>query len=88
MPYGEDIAICSPSQTCKIFMLTVLVRTVRTVHTVTWQGRTVHTMMCQVDDVASIHWLAVGESWSDTCPVADEWCEDTWPNPWAPRVAH
>jgi hypothetical protein len=28
----------------------------------TWQGRTIHTMMCQVDDVARIHWLMVVES--------------------------
>jgi hypothetical protein len=42
-PYGEDIAICPPSQTSKNFgMLTVHVRTVRTF---TWQGRTIRTMM-------------------------------------------
>jgi hypothetical protein len=35
--------------------------------TVTWQGRTIHTMMCQVDDVACFHWLMVVESVDDTC---------------------
>jgi hypothetical protein len=33
--------------------------------------RTVHTMTCQVDDVANIHWLAVGESWSDMCSLVE-----------------
>jgi hypothetical protein len=45
-------------------MLTVPVRTVRTVM---WQGRTICTMMCQVDDVAHIHWLMVVKSGDDTC---------------------
>jgi hypothetical protein len=48
----------------KILMLTVPVRTVRTV---TWQGRTIRTMTCQVDDMACIHWLLVVEWGDDTC---------------------
>jgi hypothetical protein len=40
------------------------------------------------DDVAVVYWLIVGESGVDTCPVPGEWCEDTWPNPKAPRVTH
>jgi hypothetical protein len=46
------------------WMLTVPVRTVRTV---TWQGRTIHTVMWQVDDVVSFHWLMITESGNDTC---------------------
>jgi hypothetical protein len=34
---------------------------------VMWQGRTIHTMMCQVDDMAHFHWLMVVESVDDTC---------------------
>jgi hypothetical protein len=40
------------------------------------------------DDVVVVYWLIVGESGVDTCPVPGECCEDTWPNPEAPRVTH
>jgi hypothetical protein len=40
------------------------------------------------DDVAVFYWLIVGESGGDTCPVDGKWYEDTWPNPWVPRVPH
>jgi hypothetical protein len=40
------------------------------------------------DDVAVIYWLIVGESGVDKCHVPGECCEDTWPNPEAPRVTH
>jgi hypothetical protein len=36
------------------WVLTVPVRTVRTV---TWQGRTIHMVMWQVDDVVHFYWL-------------------------------
>jgi hypothetical protein len=39
-------------------------------------------------DVAGIDWLTVVESRDDTCLVDGKWYEDTWPNPWAPRVTH
>jgi hypothetical protein len=39
-------------------------------------------------DVATYGWLTVGESGDDTCPFGGKWYEDTWPNPWAPRVTH
>ena len=42
-------------------MLTVPVHTVRTVRTVTLQGRTIRMMMCQGDDVAHSYWLMVVE---------------------------
>jgi hypothetical protein len=38
------------------------------------------------DDVARNCWLAAVESGSDTCPLGGKWYEDTWPNPWVPRV--
>jgi hypothetical protein len=38
------------------------------------------------DDVASNFWLATVESGSDQCPFGGKWYEDTWPNPWVPRV--
>jgi hypothetical protein len=37
-------------------------------------------------DVAYVGWLTVGESGDETCPLGGKWYEDTWPNPWAPRV--
>jgi hypothetical protein len=43
----------------KFWMLTVPVRTVRTV---TWQGRTIRTVMWQVDDMAHFHWLMLASS--------------------------
>jgi hypothetical protein len=36
--------------------------------------------------VADVGWLTDGESGADTCPLGGQWYEDTWPNPWAPRV--
>jgi hypothetical protein len=48
----------------KFWVLTVPVRTVRTV---TWQGRTIRMVTWQVDDMASFHWLMSTESGKDTC---------------------
>jgi hypothetical protein len=39
-------------------------------------------------DVADFGWFTVGESGDDMCPLGGKWYEDTWPNPWAPRVTH
>jgi hypothetical protein len=47
----------------KFWMLTVPVRTVRTVM---WQGRTIM-MTWQLDDVAHFYWLVVVQSGVDTC---------------------
>jgi hypothetical protein len=43
----------------KFWMLTVPVRTVRTVM---WQGRTIHMVTWQVGDVACFHWLMLANS--------------------------
>jgi hypothetical protein len=72
----------------KKLMLTVPVRTVRTLCTVTWQGHTDCMMMCQMVTWQYVGWLTVGESGDDTCPFIGKWYEDTWPNLWAPRVTH
>jgi hypothetical protein len=58
------MAICSSSQTGKKMMLTVPVRTVRTV---TWKCRTIM-MTWKLDDVAHFHWLVFGKYGIDTCP--------------------
>jgi hypothetical protein len=66
----------------KFWMLTVPIRTVRTVM---WQGRTVHTVMWQVDDMAHFHWLMLVSSVLTHVQLKANDMR-TWPNPWAPRV--
>jgi hypothetical protein len=58
---------------------------VRTVHTATWQGRTIM-MMWQGKGLVHYYWLVVVQLDVDTCLVYGEWYEGTWPNPWAPHV--